>query len=94
MNRKHRRAMEKKMGKGNSQKLAEKIFQFNQLPDMCLACTKPYDKNNKEMARTWNVVVASEDTVRLYCPDCWSTAKQVIKDFKEKITNDNSKIIE
>ena len=31
MNRKQRRAMEKKMDKDSSQKLAEKIFQFDQL---------------------------------------------------------------
>ena len=93
MNRKQRREMQKKMGKENSQKLAEKIFQFDKLPEMCLACTKPFDKQNKEMARTWNVVVATADTVRLYCPECWSTAQEVIKDFKEKITNDNSTII-
>ena len=46
MNRKQRRAMEKKVGKENSQKLAEKIFQFDQLPDECLACTTPFDKKN------------------------------------------------
>tara|TARA_Y100001973_G_C5191590_1_gene331333 strand:+ start:1846 stop:2112 length:267 start_codon:yes stop_codon:yes gene_type:complete len=88
MNRKQRREMDKKMGKENSQKLAEKIFQFDQLPDECLACLKPFDKKSKEQARTWSVVVRDEDTVRLYCPDCWQTAKRVIQDFKERIEND------
>jgi len=88
MNRKQRRAMEKKVGKDNSQKLADKIFQFDQLPDECLTCLAPFDKKSKDMARTWNVVVKDEKTVRLYCPQCWETAKSVIKDFKEKITND------
>ena len=89
MNRKQRRAMEKKVGKENSQNLAENIFQFDQLPDMCLACTKPFDKKSKEMARTWSVVIVTSDVVRLYCPECWSTAKQIIKDTKEMIKNDS-----
>jgi len=93
MNREQRRAAEKKMGKETSEKLSQKIFQLTNLPDMCLACTKPFDKKSKEMARTWNVVVATEDTVRLYCPECWSSAQEVIKDFKEKIINDNSTTI-
>tara|TARA_A100001391_G_scaffold203585_1_gene196402 strand:+ start:2692 stop:2958 length:267 start_codon:yes stop_codon:yes gene_type:complete len=88
MNRKQRREMERKMGKDNSQKLAEKIFQFDQLPDECLACLKPFDKKSKEMAMTWSVVVKDENTVRLYCPECWAQAKKVIKDFKERIENE------
>ena len=64
MNRKQRREMQKKVGKENSQKLAEKIFQFDKLPDECLACLKPFDKKSKEMARTWNVVVRDKDTGR------------------------------
>ena len=89
MNRKQRRAMEKKVGKDNSQKLADKIFQFDKLPDECLACLKPFDKNNKEMARTWNVVVRDENTVRLYCPDCWQFAKKLISKLKEEKENDS-----
>jgi len=88
MNRKQRRAMEKKVGKENSQKLAEKIFQFDQLPDECLACLKPFDKKNKEMVMTWNVVVRDEDTVRLYCPECWDTAIEIINTFKERQENE------
>jgi hypothetical protein len=90
MNRKKRRAMDKKMGKENSQKLAEKIFQFDQLPDECLACLKPFDKKNKEMVMTWSVVVRDEDTVRLYCPECWDMAHHVIEEFKKEIMNDDS----
>ena len=87
MNRKQRRAMEKKIGKDESQKLAEKIFQFDKLPDECLACLKPFDKKSKEMARTWNVVVRDEDTVRLYCPECWNTAQKVVQQYKKEKEN-------
>ena len=89
MNRKQRRAMEKKVVKKNSQKLAEKIFQFDQLPDHCLVCAKAYDKTNKEMASTWNVVVATSDVVRLYCPDCWGAARRVTAKFRDQIEGDN-----
>jgi hypothetical protein len=87
MNRKQRREMQKKAGKENSQKLAEKIFQFDKLPDECLACLKPFDKKSKEMARTWNVVVRDKDTVRLYCPECWNTAQKVIQQYKKEKQN-------
>tara|TARA_R100001082_G_scaffold107282_1_gene80981 strand:+ start:154 stop:423 length:270 start_codon:yes stop_codon:yes gene_type:complete len=88
MNRKQRRAMEKKIGKDSSKKLSQKIFQFEKLPDECLTCLKPFDKKSKEMARTWSVVVAQKDEVRLYCPDCWATAKQIIEDFKSRSENE------
>jgi hypothetical protein len=81
MNRKQRRAMEKKVGKENSQNLAEKIFQFEQLPDECLACLKPFDKANRQMVTTWNVVVRDKDTVRLYCPDCWQMATKTYERY-------------
>jgi|TARA_R110000824_G_scaffold401313_2_gene611641 ribosomal protein L44E len=84
MNRKQRRAQEKMMGKENSQKLAEKISQFDQLPDECLACLKPFDNKSKEMAQTWNVVVRDESIVRLYCPECWEMAHHIIEEFKRE----------
>ena len=87
MNRKQRRAMEKKVGKENSQKLAEKFLQLDQLPAECLACLKPFDKKSKEMAMTWNVVIRDENTVRLYCPNCWDTAQEIIAKYKEEMTN-------
>jgi hypothetical protein len=90
MNRKQRRAMKKQMGEDSSEKLAEKIFQFDNLPEECLACLKPFDKESKHMARTWNVVVRDKDTVRLYCPSCWKTAKNTIEQIKKEFKNDRS----
>jgi len=87
MNRKDRRAMEKKVGKENSQKLAEKISQFDNLPDECLACLKPFDKQSKEMAATWNVVVRDENTIRLYCPECWDKAQKIISHYRKEKEN-------
>jgi|6_EtaG_2_1085325.scaffolds.fasta_scaffold73400_3 Zn finger protein HypA/HybF involved in hydrogenase expression len=92
MSRKKRRAAKRKAAKmmmdpDHSEKLSEKIFQFNNLPENCLTCVKPFDKNSLEMVQTWNVVVAKSDTVRLYCPECWSAAKTIIEDFKDRISN-------
>lgn len=84
MNRKQRRALQKKTNKDTTQKFADKILQFDKLPDECSSCLKPYDKTNKEMAMTWNVVVRDETTIRLYCPDCWNKAMAAVKTFKEE----------
>jgi len=88
MNRKQRRAMEKKVGKENSEKLADKIFQFDQIPKECLACLAPFDKDSKEMAMTWNVVIRDENTVRLYCPTCWEMAVKIAEEYKKEKEND------
>lgn len=90
MNRKQRRALNKLTSKDNSKELADKITQFGNLPDMCLTCEKPFDKKNKKMVRTWSVVVRTEDTVRLYCPECWDMANKIISDFKKEIENNAS----
>ena len=58
---------------------------FDKIPDRCLTCDKPYDKNDKEMVMTWNVVVRNkEQKVNLYCPDCWTRAQKIIKEFQER----------
>jgi len=89
MNRKQRRAAEKEVGKENAEKLADKIFQFDQLPEECLACLKPFDKANKEMATTWNVVIRDKDTVRLYCPDCWKMATDAYERYQNEHGENN-----
>lgn len=72
------------MSKEESQKLAEKIFQFDQLPEECLTCQEPFDKDSKEMAMTWNIVIPNEKTVRLYCPKCWDMAVKVAEHYREQ----------
>ena len=91
MNRKQRRTLDKMQRSQNKQeqKVAEKISQFQSLPDECLACTKPFDKADKDMVKTWNVVVRNDkETVRLYCPDCWKMATKVAAEY---ITSQNIK---
>ena len=84
MNRKQRRARDAQIRKDGNEDLAAQVAMFGKLPEECTACEIPYDKKNKEMATTWNVVVRKEDEenpVRLYCPHCWNTAQEVISNF-------------
>ncbi len=81
MNRKQRRAAAK-VGKEND--ISDQVAMFQNLPDECLACLKPFDKKDKAMAFTWNVVIKDKDTVRLYCPECWDKAQTAVKEFREE----------
>jgi len=65
--------------------MSEKIGLFNKIPESCDACDEPFDKKNRDMVMSWNVVVKSEqEVVRLYCPECWQKAKEIIKEFSKK----------
>ena len=79
MNRKTRRKLENQMGKDASENLAEKIFQFNKLPEQCSACQKGFDKKDKDMVQSWNVVVKQE-TVRIFCPECIKKTQEIINE--------------
>ena len=85
MNRKQRRAREAQIRKDGNEDLAAQVAMFGKLPEECTACEiAPYDKKDKKMVTTWNVVVRKEDEenpVRLYCPHCWNTAQEVISNF-------------
>ena len=63
--------------------ISEKIGAFSNLPDECTACTIPFDKTDREQVNSWNVVVRDTDTVRLYCPDCWNSAMEVVKNYEQ-----------
>tara|TARA_R100001015_G_C4453139_1_gene42602 strand:- start:13 stop:285 length:273 start_codon:yes stop_codon:yes gene_type:complete len=81
-----RKIKDKKTKKKQDKDMKEKIGLFHMIPDECLSCTEPFDKTNKEQVTTWNVVVREEEkVVRLYCPDCWSKATQVVQEFEQKI---------
>tara|TARA_Y100000296_G_scaffold37325_1_gene43248 strand:+ start:694 stop:1032 length:339 start_codon:yes stop_codon:yes gene_type:complete len=86
MNRKQRRAMaaaERKLGNDD---MAAKVALFGKLPEECTACTTAFDKQNREMVTSWNVVVREEENkVNLYCPTCWDTAQDVIANFLKEM---------
>tara|TARA_Y100000592_G_scaffold48354_1_gene76607 strand:+ start:943 stop:1236 length:294 start_codon:yes stop_codon:yes gene_type:complete len=86
MNRQQRRAAAKQAGKEGNKELETKIALFGKLPDECLTCEKPFDKTNKDMVMSWNVVVhGDQEVVRLYCPECWSKALEITEDFKRRL---------
>tara|TARA_R110002074_G_scaffold244117_3_gene415874 strand:+ start:168 stop:431 length:264 start_codon:yes stop_codon:yes gene_type:complete len=78
MNRKQRRSLDKHMGKDVAENLAQKISQFGKLPQQCSACQKEFDKQDKQMVQSWSVVVKQE-VVRLFCPECINTAKEMLE---------------
>ena len=77
MNRRQRRAINKQVGPEAQEKMAEQLTQFGMLPEQCGICQKGFDKKDKRMVQAWSVVV-KEETVRLFCPDCMRTAKEVV----------------
>ena len=82
MNRKQRRAMKKELKNqhGVEDAIAEKMIMFDRLPDECSACEKSFDKKDRNMVLSWNVVVRhDEQQVRLYCPTCWDAAQKAVK---------------
>ena len=96
MNRKQRRAAEKKRKRGDpEQKMADQVALFGKLPESCNLCQKEFDKKDREMVMSWNVVVREEEErVSLYCPDCWEKAKEIVESYKtyleEKYTSNNT----
>ena len=86
------RNIKRKKGKKIKKDIEEKMFMFNKLGDSCEACDKPFDKKDKEQVSTWSVVVKEEEgVVRLYCPECWNKAVEIIQDFRSRVEarNDN-----
>ena len=76
------------MSKNTDSDISEQLGLFDKLPTECLACLKEFDKSDKDMVMSWNVVVREEtSTVRLYCPDCWELAQNAIKTLREEIEN-------
>jgi uncharacterized protein with PIN domain len=52
-------------------KLVRQAGMFGLRPDACSICSKPFDKDSREMAMTWRVIVSEEKKkVTLICPEC------------------------
>jgi hypothetical protein len=84
VNRKQRRAAERRRKKGDAEQLmADKVHLFGQLPDKCDACAKAFDKKSRDMVFSWSVVV-KEQNVRLFCPECINKTKEILNDYTQK----------
>ena len=78
--------MKRDRSKQAEKDLAQKVNMFDRLPDSCTACSKIFDKLDREMVMSWNVVVKDQDKqVNLYCPPCWDKANEILEDFKKKL---------
>ena len=92
MNRKQRRSLGKQAKKEGDVELEQKMHLFGKLPDECLSCSKSFNKQDKDMVSTWQVVVREEEgKVNLYCPTCWNAALEVTKDFKKYLEEKNER---
>lgn len=80
----------KKTHKQTQRDLKQKMNMFDRLPENCLTCLEPFDRKNKEQVQSWFVVVKNEENkVRLYCPDCWQKAKDIVEDFRKRVEEKN-----
>ena len=62
--------------------LVRTVSMFGLRPDNCSICNADFDKNSREMAMTWRVIVKPEQKkVTLICPDC----QQKIDEGFEKV---------
>ena len=88
LERKLRRKKAQQTKKETEKEIATKVALFGKLEDKCLTCESPFDKTDKEQVESWNVVIRQEEEiVRLYCPDCWQKAIEVLQNFKEHLEN-------
>ena len=84
MNRKQRRQRKKMIKKSKAKKtdLNQKLGLFDLLPEDCMICHKAFDKTDKAQVSTWNVVVREKQSiVRVYCPDCWGKAINILNEI-------------
>tara|TARA_Y100000034_G_C6761825_1_gene339355 strand:+ start:495 stop:728 length:234 start_codon:yes stop_codon:yes gene_type:complete len=60
----------RKREKNANKKLSDKLGMFDKLGTTCQECGKRFDKRNKNMVKSWRVIVGGGE-VDLYCPGCW-----------------------
>ncbi len=83
MSRKIKRTQAKKAKKQLEKEVKQKMSMFGRIAEECLACEKPFNKQDREMVSSWYVVVKEqEQKVNLYCPTCWATAQRIIKELQ------------
>ena len=83
MNRKQRRARDKKIkkSKAKTSEIEQKLGLFDLMPNECMVCHAPFDKKDKKMVQTWSVVVREQEkSVKVYCPKCWDKAVKILKE--------------
>jgi len=73
------RKIKRNKSKAAEKELQQKVALFSMMPDECSACSKTFNKTDRNQVMTWSVVVrGSERSVRLYCPECWKKARSAL----------------
>lgn len=73
---------ETKSHKDKEKDLKQKLNMFDRLPDHCLTCNSPFDRKNREQVQSWFVVVKNEEqSVKIYCPECWHKATKLVEEY-------------
>ena len=86
LGRKLSRDKAKEAMKRLQKKTRQTMMLFDRLPETCTNCGAPFDRKNKEDVSTWTTVVRQGTSlVHLYCPPCWDSANEMIKEIKEKV---------
>jgi len=91
MNRSQKRARDRAIKKSKKKKtdLEKKLGLFDLMPSDCFICHKEFNKKDKQMVKTWNVVVREkENTVKVYCPECWNGAIKLLEEFGVPLKNE------
>lgn len=71
-----------KSAKDTQKDLKQKLNMFDRIPDHCLTCNREFDRKDKEQVRTWFVVVKNaEQSVKIYCPECWTKATKLVEQY-------------
>ena len=86
LSKKLRRKKKLDASKEAEDKLVRQAGMFSLRPDSCSVCSKPFDKDSREMAMTWRVIVNEEKKrVTLVCPEC----QEKIDEGMKKVFGDN-----
>ena len=76
----------------SEKELASKVGLFGKIGNSCIVCDKPFDKTDKEMVKSWYVIVRNETKqVNLYCPSCWEKGKEMVKEIQENLSERTKK---
>ncbi len=88
-----RRKIARNKSKQIKKEFKKSLNLFHSIPDKCSVCDEKFDKTNKEQVKTWNVAVREkQNTVNLYCPSCWDSAKKLISEIKEHLNEQETSI--
>ena len=85
----------KKLKKEAQNDLKQKMMLFEHMGDRCNVCDSAFDKKDKEMVKSWYVVVREDKkSVNLYCPSCWQNALHRVHQIQQMMNevedpNDN-----